>query len=147
MNESCVFCGIGSGTAPSYTLYQDKDVVAFLDISPASAMHTLVIPRGHYETILNIPTGLYLRLMSVVKSLAEVYSQELGIEAFNIINANGKDAQQSIPHFHVHLIPRAPGDGIHFSHTPREDLRDELLQMQKTAVRAIGKHKSSFRES
>jgi len=111
MSEDCIFCKIVKGEIPSYTLYEDDKIKVFLDINPVSRGHSLYIPKKHYKTIDEIPNeemDFIQQLPTIVKKIKEA-TDATGI---NILQSNGKDAGQEIPHVHFHIIPRYPNDGI-----------------------------------
>lgn len=108
----CIFCSIIKGDIPSYKIYEDESVYAFLDIADDAIGHTLVIPKKHYENILDIPSDELSKVMSVVKKISNHYVDNCGFTGVNIMNASGKDAQQSVFHLHFHIIPRKEGDGM-----------------------------------
>lgn len=109
MNE-CIFCKIVNLKIPSYKLYEDEFVLAFLDVFPASYGHSLVIPKKHYETIFDIPKEELLRVMCVVQKLAFSIRTNLKPDGLNIVQSNYKSAGQVIGHVHFHLIPREEDD-------------------------------------
>lgn len=117
--EECLFCKIVRGDSASFKIFEDESVFAFLDIFPAAKGHTLIVPKRHFETIYDIPEDILNKVMSVSKKLAEDYKKKFGIDACNIIQSNGSVAQQEIPHFHVHLIPRSKDDGINFKYNDK----------------------------
>jgi histidine triad (HIT) family protein len=110
MND-CIFCKIVQGKARSWKVYEDESVYAFLDIHPVSQYHTLVIPKQHYENIFDIPENELIRVIAVVKNLALLYRDRLGINSLHIINSSGREAQQDVFHVHFHIVPRHKGDG------------------------------------
>lgn len=110
--KDCIFCKIVRGELPSRKIYEDKDILAFFPKDPEAKAHTLVIPKKHYENIFDISETDLKKLIVVVKNLSESIKIKLGAEGVNILNASGKIAQQSVSHFHFHIIPRFPNDGI-----------------------------------
>ncbi|MCE7741357.1 MAG: HIT family protein [Candidatus Heimdallarchaeota archaeon] len=111
MVDDCLFCKIVRGEMPSHTLYEDEEVKVFLDIFPVSKGHSLVIPKKHYEQIIDVPEeemAFLKKLPEISKKLKEV-TEATGL---NVVQSNGKDAGQVIGHVHFHLIPRFPEDGI-----------------------------------
>lgn len=104
--ENCLFCKIVKKEIPSNIVYEDEEVLAFLDIFPFEKGHTLIIPKNHYENLVDIPEDLYLKIMKIAKDLAQKYEQKLNNCGFNLVNNTKKIAGQEIMHFHVHLIPR-----------------------------------------
>jgi len=126
MKKDCVFCRIVKGIEPSWTVYEDDLVKAFFDINPASEGHTLIIPKEHYETIYTIPDRELERIITVAKKLAEVYRKALQVNAINILHASGREAQQDVFHFHIHLVPRRKNDGLNLWYKPKQKIRAEF---------------------
>ena len=108
---ACIFCKIVSGEAKSWKIYEDESVYAFLDINPVSEYHTLVVPKTHYENIFDVPEDELLKVMAMVRKLARLYQERLGIHNVQIINSSGREAQQDVFHLHFHIVPRKAGDG------------------------------------
>ena len=111
MSDECIFCGIVAGRVPSTNVYEDDHVVAFLDIGPIVKGHTLVIPRDHYESIMELPTDSLQAVVSVVQTVAKAQIRGLGCDGVNVTQANGACAGQVVPHIHFHVIPRYESDG------------------------------------
>ncbi len=108
----CIFCKIIKGEMPSYKIYEDDKTYAFLDISDDAIGHTLVIPKEHAENIMEISEESLKAVMATVQKVSKHYVDDLGYTGVNLMNASGKSAQQSVFHFHVHIIPRIEGDGL-----------------------------------
>lgn len=108
----CLFCDIIKGDIPSYKIYEDEETYAFLDISDDCIGHTLVVPKKHYDNILDVDDEMLSRLMVVVKKIARHYIDKCGYSAVNIDNNSGVDAGQSVMHLHIHILPRKSGDGV-----------------------------------
>ncbi|MCK9415124.1 MAG: HIT family protein [Candidatus Dojkabacteria bacterium] len=104
--EECIFCKIIKGEIPSQKIYEDDDVLAFLDVNPVEKGHTLIITKEHYHTILDIPEELLTKVYAVTKKLTMAISKAFEIEDFNILQNNGIRAGQTVSHYHVHIIPR-----------------------------------------
>ncbi|MBI4162235.1 MAG: HIT domain-containing protein [Candidatus Aenigmarchaeota archaeon] len=109
--EKCTFYDIGSKKANAYIIYENKRVIAFLDIHPAAVGHTLVIPKNHYEKLSDIPSTTAQSLMTAIHTVVRHYRTK-GIQNFNVLHASGRDAQQSVPHCHFHIVPRKRNDGL-----------------------------------
>ena len=105
----CVFCKIIKGEIPSYKIYEDEKVYAFLDIAKDAFGHTLVIPKKHCVNIFDVSEEDYCAVMKAVKKISEHY-KSLGYTGVNIMNASGLDAQQSVFHLHYHIFPRKKDD-------------------------------------
>ncbi len=108
----CIFCKIVAGQVPCKEIYSDSDVMAFLDVNPVSPGHTLIIPKKHYVELDDIPEELLMKIAKIAKKLTLQYKKKLNNTGTNILNASGKDAQQSVGHFHLHLVPRYHEDGL-----------------------------------
>lgn len=107
----CVFCGIASGKIPSKKVYEDEKSLAFLDINPRNPGHTLVIPKKHYATILDMPEEEAKELFSVVRKIARAAQLGVNADGVSIAQSNGQAAGQVIPHVHFHVIPRFLNEG------------------------------------
>lgn len=92
--------------------FEDAEVVAFMDIQPVNAGHVLVVPREHYESVEDIPPSLASHLFQVALQLAPVVKQVAGAAGLNFVVNSGAAAGQDVFHYHVHVIPRRPGDGF-----------------------------------
>ncbi|MBS3167538.1 HIT family protein [Candidatus Woesearchaeota archaeon] len=110
--DDCVFCKIIKGGINSYSLYEDDLVKAFLDVNPVSKGHILVIPKEHYENIFETPDNVLEKISLVCKKLSLICRDKLKSTGVNILNASGKDAQQSVFHLHYHVVPRYEKDGL-----------------------------------
>ena len=108
--SDCIFCKIVEGKEKSWKVYENENVYAFLDIHPVNEYHTLVIPKNHYESIFDTPENELKEVMAVVKKLATLFNNKMGIRNVQIINSSGPEAQQDVFHVHFHLVPRKKGD-------------------------------------
>ncbi len=113
MTESdCVFCNIVSGRIPSLKIFENDDVLAFLDVNPISDGHTLVIPKPHYVRLHECPVETLAETVKVIKTLAAAVAGAMGAEDYNVLCNNGPAAGQVVKHLHFHIIPRKAGDGV-----------------------------------
>lgn len=110
--EDCSFCKIAKDEMDSFNVYEDEDVKAFLDVNPANKGHLLVIPKEHFENISDIPESVLAKVTNVCKQMDSLCKEKLGATGINILNASGKDAQQSVFHLHFHVVPRYKNDGL-----------------------------------
>ena len=108
----CIFCRIVSRDVPSYILTEDEDCLAFMDVNPVASGHALIIPKHHSENIFDIPPAVLQRLMTTVQRVAQAVNAVLLPDGINLLQANGAGAAQSVPHFHIHVIPRWTGDDL-----------------------------------
>lgn len=136
-DPDCIFCSIVAGDVPSRTVAEREEAIAFLDVNPLAPGHTLVVPRGHFETVADAPvetlTGVFDLLISItppVEAAVDADASTLGVN-------NGRAAGQEIPHLHAHVIPRFDGDGggpIHTVAGSRPDLPDDELDDIATRI-------------
>ncbi len=110
----CVFCKIRDGQVPSVKIYDDERTFAIMDINPLNEGHILVIPKAHAATIYEIALDDLARSAVVAKRIAMAVQKALQPDGLNLLQANGAAAFQSVPHFHLHLIPRWIRDGKGF---------------------------------
>ncbi|AUJ85958.1 HIT domain-containing protein [Enterococcus sp. PF-2] len=110
--EECPFCRIVSGKIKSHVIYEDDSVCAFLDHAKDVDYHMLVIPKKHYTSILDCDPVLLAHLIQTVQKIADHCVTRLGFDGINLLSAANQAAGQSVPHFHLHLIPRKKCDGI-----------------------------------
>lgn len=109
--EECLFCKIVMGEIPSEKVYEDSEVIAFLDINPRNPGHTLVVPKKHYETILEMPENEAAELFKLVKKMAVAVKKGMKADGISIGQSNERAAGQVIPHVHFHVIPRFLSEG------------------------------------
>lgn len=105
MND-CIFCKIVRGDIPCHKVYEDDDVLAFLDISQTTKGHTLVISKEHFRNLLYVPKDILAKVMGAAQKIAQAQVASLGAKGVNIINNTNEVAGQTVMHFHVHVIPR-----------------------------------------
>lgn len=110
--NGCVFCKIANGEIPSAKVYEDEWTMAFMDIAKDVDGHILVIPKAHRKNILDCDGETLNRLMAAVKKVSVHLTENCGYTGVNLLNASDESAGQSVPHFHIHIIPRKTGDGI-----------------------------------
>jgi len=110
--KNCIFCKIIKKQEPARIIYEDKDVICFLPKTIEVYGHTLIVPKKHYESLYDIPEKLLSKIIRIAKKLALAYKKKIGATGINLLHASGKDAQQSVFHFHFHLFPRFKNDGL-----------------------------------
>lgn len=108
----CTFCDIVRGAAEVSVCYEDSTAIAFMDIQPVNPGHTLVVPRQHYESLLDLPRDVGMHLFHVAMDLGPAIRKVSGAEGMNLIVSSGAAAGQDIYHYHIHLIPRRRGDSF-----------------------------------
>lgn len=114
MSQGCIFCSIVAGNAPCHRVYEDAIVLAFMDIFPVGDGHLLVIPKRHYETLLEADEESMLAVMSASRRIAQAIQRALRPDGIGVHQLNGAAAGQTVFHYHMHLIPRMHGDPIAF---------------------------------
>jgi histidine triad (HIT) family protein len=112
LDEDCIFCKILRGEIPCFKVFEDDDILAFMDINPISEGHALVIPKHHSKNILESPSQWVGKTFTGAKRIAEAVHETLKPDGINIVQANGPGAKQSVLHLHVHIIPRTLDDGL-----------------------------------
>ena len=112
--KDCIFCKIAEGKFSADKIYEDKNVFAFLDISPVNFGHALVIPKKHFENLNSIDEGYFCDVMKISKKISDALIKSLKADGTNITINNGKAAGQLVPHLHVHIIPRFSDDKLKY---------------------------------
>ena len=133
----CAFCSIVTGEVKDYTVFEDAVSLAFLDHRPLFPGHCLLIPRRHLETLADIPADLLPVLFSNAQLLAGALEKGLGAEG-SFVAINNR-VSQSVPHFHIHVVPRRRKDGLRGFFWPRQRYKDEatILEVQAALRSAI----------
>lgn len=104
--EKDIFCRIINGEIPCHKLFEDADVIAFLDISQVTKGHALVVPKQHYDNFLSAPSDVMHKVFDVAQRIGQIDIQFLGARGVNVLTNCYEVAGQTIKHFHVHVIPR-----------------------------------------
>ena len=110
--SNCVFCKIASGEIPGLRVYEDEHTLAFMDIAGDVDGHMLVIPKAHYVSILDCDPDTLSHVICTVKKLSNHLVDNCGYEGVDLMCANGESAGQTMPHLHIHIIPRRTNDGL-----------------------------------
>jgi histidine triad (HIT) family protein len=110
--DKCIFCMIANKEIPAHIIYENEHVISFLDINPLAKGHCLVIPKKHYKDVFDMPANELNKVIEAAKQVSVLIKNKLEITGVNLLNASGKDAQQSVFHFHMHIIPRNKDDGL-----------------------------------
>lgn len=131
MTESqCVFCKLRDGQIPSMKIYEDEATLAFMDINPLTTGHCLVITKNHAATLWDAETADLQAAIATAKRVAIALREAVKPDGLNMLQANGAAAFQSVPHFHLHLIPRWVRDGKGFDW--------KLVAGDRTAIAGVG---------
>jgi histidine triad (HIT) family protein len=111
-DPSCIFCQIVAGTSQCTLFAQDEVALAFMDIHPANEGHCLVIPKAHYATVFDTPPDVFAAVGRMVVRISIAVRDALQPPGLSLIQANGVAANQTVPHLHVHVLPRRYGDRL-----------------------------------
>jgi histidine triad (HIT) family protein len=122
-SRQCKFCQIVSGEVAGHVVLEDVHSLAFLDHRPLFPGHTLLVPRDHYDTLIDLPPGMMTEVFTNASVLAEAMEAAFGAEG-SFVAINNR-VSQSVPHLHVHVVPRTRGDGLRGFFWPRQKYRDE----------------------
>jgi len=130
---SCTFCRIAKGEVVAPVVFEDSDCLAFLDHRPLFPGHCLLIPRAHHETLAGLPSPLAAALFENARRLSAVVEEALGAEG-SFVAINNR-VSQSVPHVHIHVVPRRKGDGLKGFFWPRRKYRDaEEIENIRTSL-------------
>ena len=134
---NCLFCEIAKGEVSATVVFQDEISVAFLDHRPLFPGHCLLVPREHFETFGDLPSELIEPLFSAAQLLARAV--ELALEAEGTFVAMNNRVSQSVPHLHVHIVPRRRKDGLKGFFWPRHKYEnpDQIVEVQKAIQSAV----------
>ena len=133
-NDICIFCKIANGEIPSATLYENEHFRVILDLNPASKGHALILPKGHFTNLYELPDELAAEVLVLAKEVSIKLSEHLKCDGLNIVQNNGSCAGQTVFHFHMHLIPRYKGDKIGLNWNPgtlTEEDKRKILEVYK----------------
>lgn len=130
--DDCVFCKIIKGEIPCARVYEDDQVLAFLDLAPFNFGHTLVIPKDHHHSCTTVSAATLGAMMAVAARIGAAQLRAVKAEAFNIFLNNGRCAGQEVPHTHVHVVPRFANDKPLFKISTRQ--YESVQAMQELAT-------------
>src|SRR5215510_4526394 len=135
--NTCLFCRIASGDVPATVVYEDEFTLTFLDHRPLFPGHCLIVPKEHYETLGSLPKSLIGPVFETVQLLSQAV--ELALEVEGTFVAMNNRVSQSVPHLHVHVVPRKKKDGLKGFFWPRtkyasEESMTEIKQLISSAI-------------
>ncbi|MEO8323807.1 MAG: HIT family protein [Actinomycetota bacterium] len=131
----CVFCDIAAGEVPATIVFEDDATLAFLDLRPLFPGHVLVVPKEHIETLAELPSEAIAPFFGSVQKLA--VAVEAAMDAKGTFVAINNKVSQSVPHLHVHVVPRRPKDGLKGFFWPRHKYKDEAhIEAAASSIRA-----------
>ena len=135
--ENCIFCKIVKGEIPCTKIYEDKNVLAFLDITPVNIGHALVIPKQHFANIYETPEDILAGMMIASKIVSKAIKSGTGADGINLTMNNDPAAGQVIFHSHIHLIPRIMNDGFPMWHGKRNYTEGEMGTVAEKIIAAL----------
>jgi len=130
-----VFCAIVAGTSPAAVVLDEPRVVAFLDLRPVFRGHVLLVPREHHETLPDLPAGQRDGFLEAAQRLAVAVKEALGAQGSFV--AMNNTVSQSVPHLHLHVVPRTKGDGLRGFFWPRTRYADGEADRYAASLRAV----------
>ena len=130
MKQQCLFCQISNNKIEAKKVYEDDEVLAVLDINPASKGHTIVFPKEHYQVLAQIPEKLIEKLFNIANKMSSIIFETVQAEGTNIFVANGQAAGQNSPHAIIHIIPRFRDDNLGLIWEPKKGDDNELNELQ-----------------
>lgn len=137
-DEACLFCKIIAGDIPCVRIYEDGNILAFLDINPIAKGHALVVPKGHFPTLLDLPESEGEALLRAMRLVARAVQEETGADGFNCIQNNFGPAGQTVFHSHWHVIPRFANDALPGWPAGRYADTDEMQQLARSISARMG---------
>ncbi len=137
-DADCIFCKIVAGQISSAKVLEDDSCLGFMDIGPLAEGHVLLIPKGHYETLDQMPAEEVVAMTRHLPSLVKAVQSALGCEGVNVLQNNGRVANQFVPHVHFHVIPRNQGDQFGFNWPAGEYPPGRADELAESIRRTIG---------
>jgi histidine triad (HIT) family protein len=126
--DTCVFCKIVAKQIPAHVVYEDEHTIVFMDIGAVNPGHMLVASKAHVENVFGLDDALAAAVMRTTARVARALKAELAPEGVNLFQANGAAAEQTVFHFHVHVLPRRTGDGMKLVWPVKNPPREELAR-------------------
>ena len=121
-DDNCIFCKIINKQIPSYTVFENDNILAFLDAFPTNSGHTLIIPKKHVENIFEIEEKTLEEIAKQSKIIATKLKNKLNCDGINILQNNGTHAGQEVHHYHMHIIPRFKNDKVKIKFNAQHDM-------------------------
>lgn len=135
--SDCIFCKIVTGTIPCARIFESADFLAFLDIGPLAPGHTLVVPKKHFSSLLDIPPDALGCITQTFPRLAHAVMQASGATGLNLLQNTGASSGQVVFHLHFHLIPRREADGLGYRWNAGKYATGQCDAMQARIVEAL----------
>jgi histidine triad (HIT) family protein len=136
-DDGCIFCRIVAGKIPCFKLLEDDTTIAFMDINPVSPGHALAVAKGHWPTVDVIPPDVLGAVAQTAQKIAKAVIGELKPGGVSLMQSNGPGAGQTVPHLHIHIIPRQSGDRLVLGHESRPGDMKEIEAIYKRLKAAL----------
>jgi len=136
-DDTCIFCKIVAGEIPCFKLVEDGDTIAFMDINPVHPGHALAVAKGHWPTVDVIPPEALAGVAKTAQQVAKAVMRVLNPAGVNLLQANGPGAGQSVPHLHIHIMPRQTGDNVLLNWKPMTGDRADIEAVWKRLKAAL----------
>ena len=136
-DATCIFCKIVAGQVPCFKLFEDEATISFMDINPVNPGHALAVAKGHWPTVDVIPADVLAAVARTAQKVAKAVSKELKPVGVNLLQANGEGAGQSVPHLHIHIMPRRANDGVILNWDPKPGDMKEIEAVYKRLKAAL----------
>jgi len=132
----CIFCRIVRGSQLSVKLFEDENMIAFMDFKPITKGHVLIIPKRHAELLTELDDNLAAEMIILAKKVGKALRKsKLNCHAVNYIMSDGAEAGQRIFHVHMHIIPRYRGDGFGLRMPERDEEEEDEKRLERTATK------------
>ena len=138
VDHECIFCKIANGDIPAATVYEDADFRVILDLGPASKGHCLILPKQHYRDLCDLDEKTAARVLPLAGRIGTAMKRALGCSGFNVVQNNGEAAEQTVFHFHTHVIPRYENGPEMVTWEPGKAEKEELEQIGNKLKTEIG---------
>ena len=126
VKDDCIFCKLANGDIPTRTLYEDSDFRVFMDASPATKGHCLIVPKQHFDNLETIDDEVSAKIMPLARKIMKLLKEKLNCKGLNLVQNNGELAGQTVFHFHMHVIPRYEDDNQKIGWNPKAPSDEEL---------------------
>ncbi len=136
-DDGCIFCKIVAGQVPCFKLLEDDKTIAFMDINPVNPGHALAVAKGHWPTVDVIPPDVIAAVAQTAQKVAKAVVAELKPNGVNLLQANGAGAGQTVPHLHIHIMPRRAGDQVALNWEPKPGDMKEIEAVYKKLKAAL----------
>ena len=125
----CVFCKIAAGEIPCHKVFEDDNHIVFMDMGQVNPGHVIVALKSHFETILDLDEDQTASIFKLVSRVAKAVQREFKPEGLTLLQANRKAGFQTVPHFHVHVLPRRTEDGVALTWPVKNPPAEELAKL------------------